>query len=80
MLFRGRHENEQRRQPPEHAERLPEIEGEIRELVRRDFPQAMRAESSSGVVSNFNSLAQSISGPVLEIERSSLSCRSCAIP
>jgi hypothetical protein len=64
-MIRGRHED---RQAP-----APEVEGEIRELVRRDVAQLRKPPPESGSelgVSNLNSLIQRVSGTsVLEIEK-----------
>src|SRR5438128_1408674 len=64
-MIRGRHEDGQG--PP------PEVEGEIRELVRRDVAQLRKPQPESGSelgVGNLNSLIQRISGTsVLEIEK-----------
>jgi hypothetical protein len=69
-MFRRRHENRQE-QLIEHrsGHLLPEIEDEFRELVRRRGIPKVRTESGNGGGDDLNSLAQSISGPVvLEIE------------
>jgi len=71
-MFRRRHENRQE-QLIEHQNRnghlLPEIEDEFRELVRRRGIPKVRSESGNGGGDDLNSIAQSISGPVvLEIE------------
>jgi hypothetical protein len=71
-MFRRRHENRQE-QLIEHQNRnghlLPEIEDEFRELVRRRGIPKVRTESGNVGGDYHNSLAQSISGPVvLEIE------------
>ena len=50
----------------------PEVEGEIRELVRRDLPQLRKSQSEAGEfgVSSLNSLIQRVSGTsVMEIEK-----------
>src|SRR5438876_9599465 len=50
----------------------PEVEGEIRELVRRDLPQLRKSQSEAGElgVNKLNSLIQRVSGTsVLEIEK-----------
>src|ERR1051326_7420419 len=62
-MVRGRQED---RQGPE-----PEVEGEIRELVRRDVAQLRKPESAGEMgVSNLNALIQRVSGTsVLEIEK-----------
>jgi hypothetical protein len=64
-MIRGRHED---RQAP-----APEVEGEIRELVRRDVAQLRKPQPESGSelgVNNLNSLIQRVSGTsVLEIEK-----------
>jgi pantothenate kinase len=64
-MIRGR--NEDRQGPP------PEVEGEIRELVRRDVAQLRKPQPEAGSemgVSNLNSLIQRVSGTsVLEIEK-----------
>jgi hypothetical protein len=64
-MIRGRHED--RQGPP------PEVEGEIRELVRRDVAQLRKAPPEGGCelgVSNLNALIQRVSGTsVLEIEK-----------
>jgi hypothetical protein len=64
-MIRGRHED---RQGP-----APEVEGDIRELVRRDVAQLRKPQPESGSelgVNNLNSLIQRVSGTsVLEIEK-----------
>jgi hypothetical protein len=61
-MIRGRQED---RQGPS-----PEVEGEIRELVRRDVAQLRKPESGELGVVNLNSLIQRVSGTsVLEIEK-----------
>jgi hypothetical protein len=64
-MIRGRHED---RQGP-----APEVEGDIRELVRRDVAQLRKPQPESGSelgVTNLNSLIQRVSGTsVLEIEK-----------
>jgi hypothetical protein len=64
-MIRGRHED---RQGP-----APEVEGEIRELVRRDVAHLRKSQPETGSevgVSNLNSLIQRVSGTsVLEIEK-----------
>src|SRR5256885_1217187 len=64
-MIRGRHED---RQGPS-----PEVEGEIRDLVRRDVAQLRKPQAESGSeagVGNLNSLIQRVSGTsVLEIEK-----------
>ncbi len=50
----------------------PEVEGEIRELVRRDLPQLRKSQSEGGEfgVSSLNALIQRVSGTsVMEIEK-----------
>ena len=50
----------------------PEVEGEIRELVRRDLPQLRKSQSEAGEfgVSSLNALIQRVSGTsVMEIEK-----------
>ena len=50
----------------------PEVEGEIRELVRRDLPQLRKPQSEAGEfgVSSLNALIQRVSGTsVMEIEK-----------
>src|SRR6266852_1726423 len=64
-MIRGRHED---RQGP-----APEVEGEIRELVRRDVAHLRKPQPETGGevgVNNLNSLIQRVSGTsVLEIEK-----------
>jgi PleD family two-component response regulator len=62
-MVRGRQED---RQGPE-----PEVEGEIRELIRRDVAQLRKPESTGEMgVSNLNALIQRVSGTsVLKIEK-----------
>jgi len=64
-MIKGRHED---RQGP-----APEVEGEIRELVRRDVAQLRKPQPETGSelgVSNLNSLIQRVSGTsALEIEK-----------
>jgi len=64
-MIRGRHED---RYGP-----APEVEGEIRELVRRDVAQLRKAQPEAGTeygVGNLNALIQRVSGTsVLEIEK-----------
>jgi hypothetical protein len=61
-MIRGRQED---RQGPS-----PEVEGEIRELVRRDVAQLRKPESGELGMVNLNSLIQRVSGTsVLEIEK-----------
>jgi PleD family two-component response regulator len=63
-MIRGRHEDRQ--------EPAPEVEGEIREMVRRDVAQFRKPHETGGEVgvSNLNSLIQRVSGTsVLEIEK-----------
>src|SRR5438034_4344022 len=62
-MIRGRHEDRQGL--------TPEVEGEIRELVRRDVAHLRKPEPDSELgVSNLNSLIQRVSGTsVLEIEK-----------
>jgi len=50
----------------------PVVEGEIRELVRRDLPQLRKSQSEAGEfgVSSLNALIQRVSGTsVMEIEK-----------
>ncbi len=50
----------------------PEVEGEIRELVRRDAAQLLRPQSDAGEfgANNLNSLIQRVSGmSVMEIDK-----------
>ena len=65
MTMIRRHED---RQPP-----APEVEGEIRELVRRDVAHLRKSHAETGGelgVGNLNSLIQRVSGTsVLEIEK-----------
>jgi hypothetical protein len=65
MTMIRRHED---RQPP-----VPEVEGEIRELVRRDVAHLRKAHAENGTepgMGNLNSLIQRVSGTsVLEIEK-----------
>jgi len=64
-MIRGRHED---RPGP-----APEVEGEIRELVRRDVAQLRKGQPETGGdwgVGNLNALIQRVSGTsVLEIEK-----------
>ena len=62
-MIRGRHEDRQGL--------TPEVEGEIRELVRRDVAHLRKPEPGSELgVSNLNSLIQRVTGTsVLEIEK-----------
>src|SRR5260370_14344551 len=64
-MIRGRHED---RQGP-----APEVEGEIRELVRRDVAHLRKPQPETGGelgVNNLNSLIQRVSATsVLEIEK-----------
>jgi hypothetical protein len=64
-MIRGRHEDRQ--------EPAPEVEGEIRELIRRDVSHLRKPQPETGGepgVGNLNSLIQRVSGTsVLEIEK-----------
>ena len=69
-----------RRETPE-LDKVREVEGEIREFLRRDNSRLRRCpepDDSDLIANNINSLLQQVAGTSLQCARASVSSGSCA--